>query len=252
MKALSGLGLAFSWLTVVPVSGPAKVDRVAATWAIALAPVTGVFVGVVAAAALWLSLWAGFGAPLAGVLAVAAQVLLTRGMHVDGLSDTADGLGSYAGPQRAQEIMHSGGAGPFGVAAVVFSVVGQALVLGELAEHGRWLAVVVVAAAARVAVVLACREGTLAARPQGFGVLVAGTQRRSVVVLWSLALVGAATLALPHRPWQGPLVVAVALALSVVVGRHCRRRLGGVSGDVLGAMIEVTALVTALGLAAGS
>lgn len=245
-----GLRLAFSWLTVLPVRGPDQVDRVAGAAAIRCAPVAGAALGLAAAAAAWTGVALGLGAALAGLGAVAALALLTRGMHLDGLSDTADGLGSYAAPERAQQIMHSGAAGPFGVAATVFCVVGQALALGGLAADGRWAAVVTAVAAGRVAVVLACRTGTAPARPSGFGVLVAGTQPWPVALAWCAALTAASACTVPGRPWQGPLAVGVALALSAALGRHCRRRLGGVSGDVLGATVEVTTLVAAVGLLA--
>ncbi|MFZ2528876.1 MAG: adenosylcobinamide-GDP ribazoletransferase, partial [Rhodococcus sp. (in: high G+C Gram-positive bacteria)] len=133
---MSGLPLALSWLTVLPVRGPADIDRSAASRAIGAAPVTGVLLGAAAATVLWLLTTAGCAPPLAGLLCVGFLAVATRGMHVDGLSDTADGLGCYGSPERARDVMHSGGAGPFGVVTLVVVLGAQAWSFGALAEAG--------------------------------------------------------------------------------------------------------------------
>ncbi|WP_068024995.1 adenosylcobinamide-GDP ribazoletransferase [Nocardia mexicana] len=242
---MSGIRLALSWLTVLPIRGPGVVDRVIAGRAIALAPLVGLLLGGGAAGVLWVSATAGTSFGLAGLLAVAALALATRGMHLDGLADTMDGLGSYGPPERAREIMKSGGAGPFGVAALLFAVGIQALSFAALAEYGRWWAVVVAVAAGRVAVVLSCRRGGTAAPGAGFGALVAGTQSTIVAAAWCVIAVAAGVFATPDRLWLGALAVAAGLAVAALLVRHCHRRFGGLNGDVLGAASELTVTVTA-------
>ncbi|MFC4602202.1 adenosylcobinamide-GDP ribazoletransferase [Rhodococcus kronopolitis] len=252
--ALDGLRLALSWLTVLPgLHDPDRLapDRVAGGRAIAATPAVGVLLGAGAAALMWLWTTAGLDPALAGLLTVAALALLTRGMHVDGLADTVDGLGCYGDPARALEVMRGGGVGPFGAAALVVCLGAQALSFGALASAGQWLGLAAAVTAGRVAAVLACRRGLSAAAPTGFGALVAGTQSRWACAGWSLALLAAASAAVPGRWWQGPLVVAAALGLTVLLTRHCARRFGGVTGDVLGASIEVTVTVVAVGLLLG-
>ncbi|MEU1995213.1 adenosylcobinamide-GDP ribazoletransferase [Nocardia gamkensis] len=241
---MNGVRLAISWLTVLPVRGPDAVDRPAAGRAILLAPLVGALLGAGAAALLGALSRAGASTALAGLLVVGALALITRGMHLDGLADTLDGLGSYGPPERAREIMKSGGAGPFGVAGLVFTIGVQAFSFAALADSGRWLAVALAVATGRVAVILACR-GIPAAPGTGFGILVADTQSALVVAAWSAIAVGLAVLAVPGCAWHGPLAVVLGLAASAILVRHCARRFGGLSGDVLGAAVETTVALTA-------
>ena len=128
---LRGLVLALSWLTVLPVRvAGADVGR-AAAGALRWAPVVGALLGAVAGALL-VGL-AALGVPAAGLFAVGFLALATRGMHVDGLADTADGLGCYGPPERALAVMREGGVGAFAVVTLVVVLGVQAAALTELA-----------------------------------------------------------------------------------------------------------------------
>lgn len=238
-----GLRLAVSWLTVLPVGAPVEVDRVVARQALYWAPLVGAGLGVAVVGVL--AVLPALGTPplLVGLAAVATLAGLTRGMHLDGLADTADGLGCYGGPQRALAVMRDGSTGPFGVVALVLVLTAQAAALGVLAETGRLVAVVLAVTAGRVAFSWCARVGVPPARSEGLGALVAGSQPPAVAVTWTAALLAAGLLAVPERPWQGPLAVALAALVVVAISAHTRRRFGGLTGDTLGATAELTTTV---------
>ena len=250
---IDGLRLALTTFTVAPLRA-GRVDRRAAAAAIGLAPLLGVLLGGLAAGAA-LALYA-LGAPalLAAVAAVAATTLLTRALHLDGLADTLDALGSYRDRERALAIMKQPDIGPFGVIGIVLALLAQVAAVAALLPRG-WLAALVgislAAGTGRLAVAYACRRGVPAARPEGLGALVAGTVTWPVVLLWCAALAGLGLAAVPGRPWHGPLALLAGLAAAALLTRHAARRLGGVTGDVLGAVLEIAATVALVGLALG-
>jgi adenosylcobinamide-GDP ribazoletransferase len=248
-RFLAGARLAVTTFTILPLR-PGRVDRPVAAVAMALAPAVGAVLGTVLAAIL-VGLAAGAPALVAGMLTVASGALLTRGLHLDGLADTVDALGSYRSGPAALEIMKKPDIGPFGVAALIVVLVTQAAALAALSGRP-WPAIVVgvitAAAAGRLAVSWACRRGVPAARPDGLGALVAGTVGKPVLAVATAAVAIVAVPAVPGRPWQGPAAVAAALVITLLLLRHLVRRFGGVTGDVLGATVETTSTLVYLGL----
>jgi adenosylcobinamide-GDP ribazoletransferase len=246
----AGARLALTTLTVAPLRA-GRVDRSAAAVAMSLAPAVGALLGLLLGGALLGLAAAGTPPLVAGAVIVALGALWTRGLHLDGLADTVDGLGSYRSGVAALAIMKKADVGPFGVAALVVVLLGQAAALAALADRP-WQAalasVVAATATGRLAVSWACRRGVPAARPEGLGAAVAGTVGPVALLVGTAAVGLLATPAVPGRPWQGPVAVLGALAVVLLLLRHVVRRLGGITGDVLGACVETAVTLAYLGL----
>ncbi|MBE1492531.1 adenosylcobinamide-GDP ribazoletransferase [Plantactinospora soyae] len=248
-RLAAGGRLALTTFTVAPLRA-GRVDRSTAGTAMALAPAVGVLLGVLLGAVLGVL---GAVAPplVAGGVTVAVAALLTRGLHLDGLADTVDALGSYRSGPAALQIMRQPDVGPFGVTALVLVLLLQAASLAALAGRP-WpallAAVAAGAATGRLAVSWACRRGVPAARPDGLGALVAGTVGPVTLAGLSVGVALLAVPSVPGRPWQGPLAVAAALAGTLLLVRHLVRRVGGITGDVLGAVVELGTTLFYLGL----
>ncbi|HWH30164.1 MAG TPA: adenosylcobinamide-GDP ribazoletransferase [Mycobacteriales bacterium] len=250
-----GLRLALTTLTVLPVRGPAALDRRTAGTAMTLAPLVGVPLALVAAA-VGEAVHAAGASLLAAVLVVVVLALLTRGLHLDGLADTVDGLSSYRPPEQALAVMRSPEVGPLGVSALVLVLLTQVSALLACERAGRGAAAVLVAVVtARLVVTLACTAATPAASPTGLGALVAETvPRLRAAVALGLVLVASVAVSVVEEDlplWLGPLAVTAAVLGAGVLRRHAVRRLGGITGDVLGALVETSTAVALVVLAVG-
>ncbi len=253
---MNAVRLAFGLLTAIPVGRLPRVDRRSAGWAVLLAPLTTVPLLVVLVGA---HAAASAGAPplLLGAVVVTAGALLSRGMHLDGLADTADGLSAGYDAETSLRAMKASDTGPSGVAAVVLALLLQVASLAALLPSAAGTALAVAAwLGSRHTLAWACRSGVPAAQQRGLGAMVAGTVgRRALAVATALVLASAALVgvlaAQPDRPlvlWAVPVVLATGLGAAGLLTRRCRSRLGGITGDVLGAGVEVSltaALVTA-------
>ncbi|TFV64097.1 cobalamin biosynthesis protein CobS [Geodermatophilus sp. DF01-2] len=217
------------------------------------APLVGLVLGGVAAGAA--AAGAHLISPLTGaVLWVAVLAALTRGLHLDGLADTADGLGPLRGRERALQVMRQGDVGPFGVVTLLLTVLLQVSAGAALLAAGDgWTALWAAPLVARLAMARTGLPGVPTAAGSALGQSVAGT----VSARW-LAGCGLATAVLvvlfAHGNWAlaGQLVASgvAGLAAAELLLRRARARLGGVTGDVMGAIGEAAATVTLLVAAA--
>jgi adenosylcobinamide-GDP ribazoletransferase len=245
------LRLAVGTLTAVPVRPPSRLDTETAGSAMALGPVAALPLALLVAVVCAAGDLAGVPPLVTATLAVAALALGSRGLHLDGLADTADGLAASYDRDRALAVMRTGDVGPVGAATLVLTLLLQVGSVQALVSRGGWPAGVLPAVAvvlSRSVLVVVCLRGVPAARPGGLGATVAGSvgRARCALVLAAAAAGGSLAVAAVGGPWwASPAALLVAVLACGALLARCVRRLGGVTGDVMGAAVEV-ALTAAL------
>ena len=245
--------VALSLFTAIPAGVGGVLDDDVAARAILWLPGVGLLLGGVGAGVMVAvgSLNAtGPGRLLGAALAVTAIAVLTGGLHLDGLADTADGLGSRRPAADALAIMRRSDVGPMGVAALVLVLLVQVAAVAAVPRLPLAAAAMVLAeVTGRVSVVIA--TSSPAARPGGFGALVADRTTATERALTAAAL--ACAVAAAGLTVGGLALVARGLAATLagllagwLVQRTARRRLGGMTGDVFGAIIQLSAATVLL------
>lgn len=250
----AALRLAVGTLTVLP-TGAVTVDRATARAAMLLAPVAVLPLAVATGLVSWAGAALHLPSLVIGLLGLAVLALGSRALHLDGLADTVDGLGTGWDAGRALEVMRRGDVGPMGVVALILVLGLQASALGSVVSGWRSAAVLVLlVCCSRAVLAVVCRTGVPAARPSGLGAAVAGTVPWWAALLtWlGVALLLALIWPVLGHPWlAGLLTAGLAVAAGALLVQWCVRRLGGVTGDVMGAAVEVTLTVLLLGAAVG-
>lgn len=238
---LFDLRVALSFLTRLPVPAVPTLPANGLARAMRAFPLAGAAIGLGAGAVFWAASQMLTPA-LAALLAVAAAVWLTGGLHEDGLADTADGFGGSRDRHRRLEIMRDSRIGSFGVLAVVLAVALRAAALATLAPLAGLLALVSAGALSRAVMPVMMRL-VPPARSDGLG-YGAGKPASAIA---ATAMLLAAAVALACLPWPAAVAaVVVALAAVFALGGLARRRIGGFTGDVLGALQQLTEIAVLL------
>jgi adenosylcobinamide-GDP ribazoletransferase len=237
---MSGLVLALAHLTILPIPGgaagtPERLGRAAAWF-----PLVGLILGGLLVA---VDRVAGtvFPALVSAAITVAAWKVLTGGLHLDGLADSVDGL---AGRDREDRlaIMRDSRIGTFGALSLTLTLGLEVVALAAVPPPVRWQVLVIAPVIARAAPPVLARL-LAAARPVGHGAaFAAGVRARSAVTGLSVAVL----IAVVVLGAAGIAVSVLALGLALVAAALLSRRLGGFTGDVLGAAVEVAELATIL------
>jgi adenosylcobinamide-GDP ribazoletransferase len=241
---VSGLLVAARYLTIVPIRGPAHAPLEALGRSAAWFPIVGIGLGLLLVLVDRVTGWL-FSPLLAALLTVTVWKLVTGGVHLDGLADCLDGLVGRDAEHRLA-IMRDSRIGAFGTIGLILFLMLEIVALAELVPPIRGSALFAAPAIARATpAVLAALFRP--ARADGQGAAFHAGVRPSAIAIGLAAAVAAASFALGGL---GVATLAAALVAAVAVAAFVAGRLGGVTGDVLGAAVEISELAVLLTVSA--
>jgi adenosylcobinamide-GDP ribazoletransferase len=231
LRLPSDLLSAFALLSRLPLPNH-RATGAASAWAW---PVVGAVLGALGAALASGALWLGVTPGVTAVLILALGAMLTGGLHEDGLSDTADGLYGGWARERRLEIMKDSRVGSYGVLALVLVTLARWSALTAVLVHGQnggghWEALVVTGALSRAPMALVM---ALLPNARGSGLSHATGQPSPATALIALAL--AVALAVTLTGWTAIALLFATLAVTLWLAFTALRRIGGQTGDILGA-----------------
>lgn len=216
-------------------------------------PLAGLVLALPAALVLAAAWWIGLGPFLAATLAVATLVVATGALHEDGLADVADGFGGGATRERRLEIMRDSRIGAYGGAALVLALALRIGALATLLDRTGTAAVTALILAAALSRVAALAPMVLLApaRPGGLSASVGRPSRASLATALGLGLALALAACLLDLPLGGVALMILSAGLSALgMTRLARRKIGGQTGDVIGACQQVAEIAALVALVA--
>ena len=243
---MTGLVVATRYLTIVPVPGPARVNANALGRAAPWFPVIGIGIGGLLALTDRVT-QVFFPLLLAGLLTVTVWKLLTGGLHLDGLADCLDSLGGHDAEQRLA-IMRDSRIGAFGALGLILLLLLEIAAVTEMPPSVRSAALLVVPTVARATPPLLARMFSPAKQEGQGAAFGAGVGAVAAPIALSIALVVAIV---PLRA-LGLVVLVVSVLSALVLARFFASRVSGITGDVLGAAIEIAELMGLLTVSAWS
>ncbi len=239
---IANLRTAIGFLTRIPISTPEQVVlSAAAPWF----PVVGLGIGLMQAGAL-LGFHALLPAAPAAVLAVAVAALITGAFHHDGLADMADAFGGGWTVEQRLDIMKDSRLGTYGTAALILAFATEISVLASLEPADGAVAVIAAHCLSRALAVAAMRL----APPVNAGLGAAYAEDLGWLATAMAVAFGVGVTALAFADWPAVVAIVAAIAAAVAVVLLAIRKIGGVTGDVLGAVQQMASLAVLLVAAA--
>ena len=239
---MKSLLTAIQFLTVIPFPKSFAVGEKELERCVPFFPVVGMFIGIIVAAVDYLI---GIILPPfpASVITVIAMTGISGGLHMDGLADTADGFFSSRPREKVLEIMRDSRIGVMGVIAVVFVIVMKVSLLMSLSLPYRFGIIMLMPLVGRCSLVMMMTALPYVRSEGGLATAFSGG-KTWLSVLWSAVfLLVAGWIA---AQWIGIVVCLSSILMAALFSVYCFRKIGGYTGDTLGAICEITEIIPAL------
>lgn len=241
----NGMLLALQFFTVLPIRREVRMERSDITAMYMALPAVGIGLGGIVALALFgMKEFTDISSLLTAFVIVLGAVVLTGGLHLDGLADAGDAFFSYRDREKRFAIMEDPRIGAFGVMVLLFFVVGKIILVAEIVEAVPLAAVIAIPFAARI-VLLILFASVKSAKTTGLVAYFQQHANRGKLVAATVVytIIGAIILVLTTQ-WLLAIAVFAAMALFVVLyGNWCKKHFGGMTGDLFGAGVEGAELV---------
>ena len=233
--------LMVTFLTRIPLKMNFEISDDDFTKGIWYMPVIGLLIGIILYG-LYFIASQYFSPIVTSAIIIIIYIFITGGLHLDGLADTSDAVFSYRSRERMLEIMKDSHIGTFGVVAIVLYLLGMAAFLTEVPETCLFFPLI-----GRSASLLSCASNSYA-RTSGMGKsIIDGTKPKHVIFAMILTVISAAALYFISANAAASIIVIIAFAVSMLsvffISRSISRKLGGITGDVIGFVIETSSLI---------
>jgi adenosylcobinamide-GDP ribazoletransferase len=247
MNWISTFLTAFRTLTVLPLPGRVQ-EQENFRLSLLFFPLVGlIMAGLLFALFLGCLCFNRLPALFCGLIVALVNTGITGALHLDGLADVCDGFGGGRTRERILEIFKDSRHGTFGVTAIVFVIAAKVIAYGSFIEHGSFVFIAMSLVASRTFQSMALGFMPYAGLTPGVASPFTGTIHR--VAIMTISLFALALCAVCRLPWSA-VSIAGAMIVGVLFLLLCHRKIGGITGDCIGALSEITELfILSAGLA---
>ncbi|MDD5465124.1 MAG: adenosylcobinamide-GDP ribazoletransferase [Candidatus Omnitrophica bacterium] len=238
---MSSFLLAIQFLTILPL-GEKKFSPEKLAWALIYFPIVGLFLGAILAGLNICLSSLGISALAVNIILVIALVILTRGIHLDGLADTTDAFLSGKGKEETLEIMRDPHIGVMGALSLISILILKIGLLSSVSAAVKPAALMLMCISGRWSAVLSIYLFPYARQEGKAKVFIEGMSLKIFIISAIIVIICAAIV----LNIAGLVVLLIVSGCAYIIGRFICSKIEGVTGDTLGAVIELTEVITLL------